>query len=165
MGPPTSRTAGTHMAGSHSRSVLTLAAALGCVSCASGCADLLGIGGPDLSLQFEIADGLPQDLRLDVTVGGRMFHLASPDRRDEHAPRSGELTVSMLLLESSGRVLGGGAFNQTFRRDSNQWVAARVGGGRPIGGCVGRVWAVPLGGAVQDTLFVMHGGLSKDAVC
>ena len=142
--------------------VLGLMAVLGIA--APGCADLLGLGGPEVSIGFAVDASVQRDLHLYVGVGGHWYRLDEPGRIMEHAPRSGELRVTVQLLESD-RIVGTDAFRQEFGDGYEHWVHARVGGARPTGYCIGAVSAVPVEAPVSDTMFVVHGRIPKDAIC
>lgn len=132
---------------------------------AQGCSSLFGLGGPEVSLRFDVVEEVGTDLELEIDIGGRRFRLEPREAVDDHAPRSGDLSVSVRLLAGTGEVLATDAFRQWFGDDSDQWVHGRIGGPRPLGFCFGALSVLPVGPPVADTLFVTHGGIPKDAVC
>ena len=134
------------------------------LAAAAGCSSIFGVGGPDLQVRFDVEPSLPQDLRLEIEVGGRSFRFDGPGAVYDHAPRTGELPVTV-RLSASGQVLAATSFSQTFSNGYDHWVSSRAGGQRPLGFCIGALTVVPIGPPVSDTLFVMHGNLAKGAIC
>lgn len=144
-----------------------------------GCSVFTGSGGPDISLHALVTRTVAQAPLLQVDVAWRRVTIEAdlngfrPGRSTEiHGPRYGEVPVRVALLSSEGDSLAAVEFVQDFARDNNHWVTALIGTHRPGGFCIGTLEVVPLpvgafpeSGAVQDTLFVMHGRIPKGAIC
>lgn len=138
---------------------------------ACGCSSFFGSEPePDVHLfMWGETEGLSA---LEVSLGKRDFRLEIEEpnpRMDVHAPRVGSLPVRVRLLGANANVLAAAEFTRTFREHHDHWVGGDVGLDRPLGHCIGTLIVIPLraapAGAVPDTLFLMHGSISKDAVC
>lgn len=144
-----------------------------------GCSVFTGSGGPDISVHALMTRTVAQPPLLQVDVAWRRVTIEAdlngfrPGRSTQiHGPRYGDVPVRVTLLSSEGESLGAVEFVQDFARDNNHWVTALIGTRRPEGFCYGVLEIVPLpvgafpeSGAVQDTLFVTHGRIPKDAIC
>ena len=80
------------------------------------------------------------------------------------APRSGELPVTVRLLDADGGTLASTQYTQLFESKTTHWVAVSVGTRRPLGICIGELLALPTR-FPTDTVFVMYGSIPDDAVC
>src|SRR5688500_623913 len=143
------------------------------------CSGSAGPDGPDISLHALVDRTVAQPPLLRVEIGGRVRTIEAyvagfrPGLTTEiRGPRYGEVPVHVTLLSSGGAPLAAVGFTQEFERDNNHWVTAQIGTQRPGGFCIGAVEVAPLpvgafpeSGAVQDTLFVMHGRIPKGAIC
>ena len=136
-----------------------------------GCSSVLGSNAPEVTLSLRSEEAVPAYQRLDVTIGGREFRLEPLDEGASErvrAPRVGELPVRVTLVDHHSVSAAAVEFTQRYQEDSNHWVSVLVGLRRPLGHCFGQLIVTPLslaGTANPDTMFVMYGGLPKNAVC
>lgn len=143
-----------------------------------GCSVFTGSDGPDIDLHARVNRTVAEPPLLRVDIGWRRVTIEAytgyrPGLSTAiHGPRYGEVPVRVTLLSSEGDSLAAVEFVQDFARDNNHWVTALIGTHRPGGFCIGALEVVPLpvgafpeSGAVQDTLFVMHGRIPKGAIC
>lgn len=134
----------------------------------AGCSDLLGPGGPTLSVALNLQQPMTPEPILQADVGGRevVVRATSPGEigAQVRLPRYGEVPVRVALLTVAGDTLGAVEFSQRFQSDHEHWAVAHVGVRRPVGFCTGAVAASPLR-ASADTLFVMYGSIPKGAIC
>ena len=144
-----------------------------------GCSEFAGSGGPEISLHALVTSTVAERPLLRVDIAWRRETIEAdlsgfrPGRSTEiHGPRYGDVPVRVTLLSSEGAPLAAVEFVQEFARNNNHWVTAVIGTHRPGGFCIGALEVVPLpvgafpeSAAVQDTLFVMHGRMPKDAIC
>jgi hypothetical protein len=139
-----------------------------------GCG-VLDVEEPDLSVSLHSDAPLPRAYTFRVTVDGERFDLrvdsgfvAQADR-EVGVSREGDLHVTAELLDPMGRLVADTSFTQTYDNDSNHWVSGHIGERRPVGFCIGNVYAVridpPVATARADSLFVMVGSIPKDAIC
>lgn len=148
---------------------------LACLSilvAASGCSILFGPDEPDVTISLSAGDDVERAMALDVGLGGRVFRVeanSSSPPMTARAPDVGAHTVRVELVEVPDEVLATAQFSQTFQEDYDHWIAGIVGVYRPVGHCIGELIVVPLEPAGSqtepDTLFLMHGGIPRDAVC
>jgi len=141
----------------------------------SACGDLFGLDDPDVSLSLGAEPASLARLgAASFEVGGRRFRVEPDDAplptyRSVEAPRDGELTVVVTLLDTAGATLGETSYRQRFRAGWSNWVSVIVGMQRPLGVCTGDPLAVPLvpaaPGAAPDTMFIASGGIPKGAIC
>ncbi len=146
-----------------------------CAIALIGCSNILGVGGPQVSVSLEARQGLTAGAKLRADIGGQVIQLApttgvAPRTSAEvRGSRYGEVPVSVTLLGASGDTLAAIGFTQRFERGHNHWIAAIVGDRRPIGPCIGNLAVVPVLATMletsPDTLFVMHGSIPKNAIC
>lgn len=124
----------------------------------AGCGIVAG-GGPTLDLLF----GGPavHDLEMVVVVDGRIHRLAHGERREVDVDDDDHQVV-VEVLRSDGGSVGLVQFDARYRNGSDYWIHVLVGL-RPEGHCVGQV--TPLGVVAADSLYVIHGGLPRDAIC
>ena len=129
----------------------------------AGCSSIFGAGGPHLSIALRVDAEVERRLALEVEVGGDAWHLDEPRTIHTHAPRSGELPVTVRLLASS-QVLATESYTKFFSDDHDHWIHAWVGQNRPIGHCIGGLTVIPLG-AAADTLFLLNGSIHREVIC
>lgn len=144
-----------------------------------GCSGVFSPDGPDISLSGDLNRAVARAPVLQVTIGGRQVNLPFSDGvagakvlKRIRGPRYGDVPVRVALVSPQGDSLAAVTFRQDFERDNNHWVSVLVGTYRPQGFCIGVLEVIPLranafpeSAAVQDTLFVMHGRIPKDAIC
>lgn len=134
----------------------------------AGCSDLLGSGGPTLSVTLNLQQPMTPAPILQANIGGREVVVRSTNSGDigtkVRVSRYGEVPVRVALLTVVGDTLGAVAFSQQFQRGDAHWVAAFVGVHRPLGHCIGAVAVSPLR-TTADTLFVMYGSIPEGAIC
>ena len=134
------------------------------------CAQLPSFGGPRVTVSMDLRSSAMAPPTLRVDVGGRAVAVrpggygAGGVSVSVRGPRYGERPIHAVLLSPAGDTLASTAFTQRFRRGHRHWVAAVVGGGRPVGSCIGGLTVAPLRGGA-DTLFVTYGSLPDGAVC
>ena len=147
---------------------ITLATILAVSACS-----ILDPDGPDLSISVQPDVNLPASMSFHVTVGGDAHDLRLGTERtrygiERHAPRDGELNVSVALRDAADRTLAQASFDQVFKEGSDHWVSGIIGTRRPIGHCIGTLVVVPIIPPVAaggDSLFIMYGSIPKGAIC
>ena len=102
-------------------------------------------------------------------IGGR--HVAvtgaldgSRADRTIRASRSGELPVTLVLLNAEGDTIASTHYTQLFENGSTHWVAVSLGTRRPVGHCIGELLVLATN-SPPDTAFVMYGSLPNGAIC
>lgn len=139
---------------------------------ASACSPLLGPDRPELSISLNSEAALPTSSVFQVVVGGRAHDLVlGPEGGSTRvrAPRTGELDVTVRLLDPTGTAWAEASFTQRFQVSHLHWISAHVGEHRPVGHCIGTLIALPLSlprsGSDVDSAFVMYGSIPRGAIC
>ena len=135
-----------------------------CAIAIAGCSSILGLNDAGFSLRFLVPEQTPTQLELEVTVGMDRFVVEPGARRDMDPPGRGTLPVRVRLLDHDNSVAEV-TLHLAFRNHADHWVHARISPTRPLGHCVGTITPSAISGNETDSLFVMHGSLSRDAVC
>jgi hypothetical protein len=133
-----------------------------------GCTDLFP-PDPTVNVSLSVEWTSSSSYRLTTGVGGKRVELsADPESTAAvvvRLPRTGSLPVHLVVRSAAGDSIAGFSFEQTFRRDADQWIAVSIGRLVPFSDCQDPTLEPRVAVSGADSAFVETGSLDKGAMC